>query len=171
MSLQNWMMILLGILYIGYLCWVMFGGMCRKKIKPLVYVIMTVLILWGVISQFNGVHSKAEVINICMILLIGLVKGIWLGRKKVVEKIDGVWYLHHTWSYILIWVIFFAVKTVLSRILTYTTGVSMPLWHMILYFAFYYPWRTINVFIANPEMRKEVLKFSKRKNDITHQGD
>lgn len=34
---------------------------------------------------------------------------------------------------------------------------SFPAWHMILYFCFYYPWRTVNVFVRNPEMRKEVL--------------
>ncbi|MDO4554089.1 MAG: hypothetical protein Q4B70_02950 [Lachnospiraceae bacterium] len=157
-NFEIWQMILLGIIYISYLCWVMFGGMRRKKIKLLVYVLMTVLMIWGLVKEYNGIHSTAEVIDICIILSIGFVKGIYLGRRKIVEQVDGAWYMHHDGRYIIVWFLFFAVKIVAGQILKQVTGVDIPLWHIILYFAFYYPWRTVNVFIANPEMRRDVLK-------------
>ena len=74
------------------------------------------------------------------------------------EYIDDRWYMRHDKKYILVWVLFFAVKLLITQILKLITGSAMPFWHMILYFCFYYPWRTINVFIANPDMRKAVLK-------------
>lgn len=103
-------------------------------------------------------YSFIEIIDICLILLIGFIKGIYLGKRKVVEYIDDRWYMRHDKKYILVWVLFFAVKLLIAQILKLITGLAVPFWHMILYFCFYYPWRTINVFITNPDMRKAVLK-------------
>ncbi len=158
LNLNAWQMIAAGILYIAYLCWVMFGGMRKKKIKPVVYIVMTILMFYGLLKEYDGIHSAIEVIDICLILLIGFVKGIYLGKRKIVEYIDDRWYMRHDKKYILAWVLFFAVKLLIAQILKLVTGSAMPFWHMILYFCFYYPWRTINVFIANPDMRKAVLK-------------
>lgn len=163
LHLQTWQSIVLAILYVGYLCWVMFGGMRRRKVKPLMYIIMTALMILGVVQGYTGVHGWPEVVNIAVILAIGLIKGIILGRRKIVEKIDGVWYMHHDGKYIIIWVAFFALKVVSTTVLQVTTGSHFPAWHMILYFCFYYPWRTVNVFIHNPQMRKEVLGNYKKK--------
>ncbi len=157
LSLKSWQLALVAILYIAYLCWVMFGGMRRKKIKLTIYIIMTLLMFYGLVKEYNGIHSTIAIINILIVLLIGFVKGIYLGRRKIVEKIDEVWYMHHDGKYIIAWVIFFAVKLICTSVLKMVSGVEIPLWHMILYFCFYYPWRTINVFIANPDMRQEVL--------------
>lgn len=156
-TLNTWQTVLIGILYAGYLCWVMFGGLRKRRVKPWMYLIMTILMVYGVIHEYTGIHTGAEIADISIILGIGLIKGVVLGRMKVVEKIDDVWYMHHTGKYIVLWVIFFGIKLLATRLLSYYSGVTMPWWHLILYFAFYYPWRTTNVFIHNPEMRKEVL--------------
>lgn len=157
-ALEKWQLVLVAILYVLYLCWVMFGGMKRKKIKPVVYIGMTLLMLYGLVKEFDGIGGTAAIINIFIVLLIGFIKGIYLGRKKIVEKIDETWYMHHDGAYIIAWILFFVIKLVLTMVLKIVSGAEIPLWHMILYFCFYYPWRTINVFIANPEMRREVLK-------------
>lgn len=157
LQLEMWQSVLLGVAYIGYLCFVMFGGLRKRKIKISVYIIMTALMIYGVIHEFTGINSVAEVINICMILTVGLIKGIVLGKQKITEKSDGTWYIYHNKKYIILWVSFFAVKIILTQILKLATDSEIPMWHMILYFSFYYPWRTFNVFYNNPEMRKEVL--------------
>lgn len=64
--------------------------------------------------------------------------------------------MHHDGKYIILWVTFFAVKIAATQLLKTATDSQFPMWHMILYFCFYYPWRTINVFRNNPEMSKEV---------------
>lgn len=157
LNLEIWQLVLAGLAYVAYLCFVMFGGMKSKKIKLPMYVVMTALLIYGMIKQFNGIHSVAEVINICGILAIGLIKGIYLGRKKIVEKVDGSWYIHHDGKYVAAWVLFFVFKLIFTQVLSAVSGVEIPLWHMILYFTFYYPWRTANIFIHNPDMRKDVL--------------
>lgn len=159
LHLKTWQLALVAIAYIVYLCLVLLGGMRKKKIKLIVYVAMTLLMIYGLIRECNGIGSTAELINISVILLIGLIKGIYLGRQKIVEKADGVWYMYHNKKYIVAWVVFFILKLAFTQILKTVSGANIPLWHMILYFCFYYPWRTVNVFIANPEMRREVLKF------------
>ncbi len=126
------------------------GKICRKDVRK--------KILNRLLKEYDGIHSAIEVIDICLILLIGFVKGIYLGKRKIVEYIDDRWYMRHDKKYILVWVLFFAVKLLIAQILKLVTGSAMPFWHMILYLCFYYPWRTINVFIANPDMRKAVLK-------------
>lgn len=156
-GLNDGQLILVTIFYIAYLCWVMFGGLKKKKIKLKVYIIMTLLMIYGLIKEYNGIHSSITVIDIIFVLLIGFIKGIYLGRRKIVERIDGIWYIHHNGNYIVAWILFFAAKLAFTKILTIVSGMEMPLWHMILYFCFYYPWRTANIFIANPEMRQEVL--------------
>lgn len=164
-DLKNWQLILTTLLYIAYLCWVMFGGMKRKKIKLTLYIVMTVLMFYGLIKEYNGIQSIAAAVNIIIVLFIGFVKGIYLGHRKIVEKIDGIWYLHHNGKYIVAWILFFTVKLICTSVLKIVSGTEIPLWHMILYFCFYYPWRTANVFIANPEMKQEVLgscKLAKR---------
>lgn len=157
-DLKNWQLILIALLYIAYLCWIMFSGMKRKKIKLRLYIVMTLLMVYGLIKKFDGIQSMTAVVNIIIVLFIGFVKGIYLGRQKIIEKIDGIWYMHHNGKYIVAWVLFFAVKLVCTSILKMVSGAEIPLWHMILYFCFYYPWRTVNVFIANPEMRQEILE-------------
>lgn len=161
LNLEWWQMIIAALLYLGYLAWVMFGGIKPKKVKPAVYTIMTALMIYGVITQFSAIHTLAEILNISFILLIGFIKGIYLGRKKIVEKNDGTWYVHHNGKYIIAWVIFFAIKLVITQILKMVLSADIPFWHTILYFSFYYPWRTINIFIANPDMRREVLSRKK----------
>ncbi len=158
LSLSTWQLALAGILYAAYLAWVMFGGMKRKRVKLRVYVIMTALMIYGTVKEFTGIGSRVEVYNIILILLIGLIKGVILGRKKIAEKIDHVWYIHHDWKYIVIWICFYALKSILSYVLKTAYDTSFPTWHMILYFAFYYPWRTFNIFWNNPEMRKDILQ-------------
>lgn len=158
LQLKTWQTIVLGIVYVGYLCWVMFGGMKKRKIKIRVYIIMTLLMIYGIISEFNGIHSIAEIINISIVLSVGFIKGIILGRHKIVEKSDHIWYMRHNLKYVGIWVLFFCIKTILSHILKICANTTFPMWHMILYFTFYYPWRTINVFLHNPQMAKEILK-------------
>lgn len=155
--LEDWQMVLAVVLYTAYLCWVMFGGMKKKRIKPKLYAAMTLLMLYGLAKEFDGIDSAAAVIDIGIVLLVGFIKGIYLGRRKLVEKIDGTWYMRHNGRYIVAWVLFFAVKIACTAAVKAISGAQMPLWHMILYFCFYYPWRTANVFIANPEMRREVL--------------
>lgn len=54
-DLKNWQLILIALLYIAYLCWVMFGGMKRKKIKLRLYIVMTLLMFYGFIKEFNGI--------------------------------------------------------------------------------------------------------------------
>lgn len=157
MNLEKGQIIVLAIIYIAYLCWVMFGGMRKKKVNLRMYVIMTVLLIYGLVKEYTGVHSTAEIINIVGILFIGFIKGIYLGHKKIVEKENDVWYIHHDGKYILIWIAFFALKVIFTQGLKMGMQAEIPLWHMILYISFYYPWRTINIFWANPNMRKEVL--------------
>lgn len=99
-------------------------------------------------------RTAAEAANIVLGLAVGFVKGIVLGCRKIVRKVDGLWRMRHDGRYIVIWVAFFAAKILLTQLLA---DASFPAWHMILYFCFYYPWRTVNVFVRNPEMRKEVL--------------
>ncbi len=50
LNLNAWQMIAAGVLYIAYLCWVMFGGMRKKKIKPVVYIVMTILMFYGLLE-------------------------------------------------------------------------------------------------------------------------
>lgn len=69
--------------------------------------------------------------------------------------------MRHDGKYIILRVAFFALKVALTQILKAATDSQFPAWHMILYFCFYYPWRTVNVFINNPEMRREVLRLKK----------
>lgn len=156
--LKTWQLVLLAIVYITYLCWALLGGMKKKKVKPIVYIAMTLLMIYGLIKECNGIGGMAELINIPAILIIGFMKGIYLGHKKIVEKTDGVWYIHHDKKYIAAWFAFFIIKLAFTQILKTISGADIPLWHMILYFCFYYPWRTINIFIANPKMRREILK-------------
>lgn len=144
-------------LYIAYLCWVMFRGLRLRKVKLRVYLIMTVLLLYGTIKEFNGIHSAAEIVNISIILAIGLIKGIVLGKRKITQKINGIWYIHHDKTYIILWIAFFGFKVLLSQILVILTGTPMPPWHILLYFCFYYPWRTFNVFKNNPTMCHDIL--------------
>lgn len=157
LALTSWQTVLLAVLYIGYLCWVMFGGLRRRRIKVGVYVIMTLLMVYGVVREFSGLRTVAEMVNVCIVLAVGFAKGIVLGKRKVVEKVDGKWYMRHDKKYINLWVAFFAVKILLTQLLTFITQAEFPLWHMILYFCFYYPWRTVNVFYRHPTMRREVL--------------
>lgn len=156
-QLSSWQAMILTILYIGYLCWVMFGGLRKRRVKPAVSGIMTALLLYGVVNTFTGIHTIAEILDLGIVLMIGFIKGIVLGRRKVVEKIDGTWYMRHDGRYILLWVAFFAGKVLLTQVLQLVTHTQFPMWHMILYFCFYYPWRTIHVFQHHPEMRKETL--------------
>ena len=51
LNLNAWQMIAAGVLYIAYLCWVMFGGMRKKKIKPVVYIVMTILMFYGLLKE------------------------------------------------------------------------------------------------------------------------
>lgn len=156
LQLSLWQMVLLAVLYIGYLCWVMFGGLKRRRVKVGVYIIMTLLMIYGAIHEFTGIHTVAEVCNIGIVLAVGFVKGIVLGKQKIAEKIEGTWYICHDGKYICLWVVFFAVKILLTRLLTRIADVQFPLWHMILYFCFYYPWRTVNVFCHHPAMWRDV---------------
>lgn len=114
-NLELWQLLLVGILYTAYLCWVMFGGMKKRKIKLRMYLIMTALMIYGVAVEYNGIHSTAEILNICGVLLIGLVKGIYLGRLKNVEKIDQDWYISHSGKYIVIWVAFLSLSLLLHK--------------------------------------------------------
>lgn len=157
LQFSTWQTAALAVLYAAYLCWVMFGGLRDRVIKPRVYVIMTALLIYGVVEEFTGVRSAAEAANIGIVLAVGFVKGIVLGRRKIVRKVDGLWRMRHDGRYIVIWVAFFAAKLALTQALGLLSGASFPAWHIILYFCFYYPWRTVNVFVCNPEMQKEVL--------------
>lgn len=82
-NLKTWQLVLVAIVYITYLCWVLLGGMKQKKIKPIVYIAMTLLMIDGLIKECNGIGGIAELINILAILLIGFIKGIYLGHKKL----------------------------------------------------------------------------------------
>lgn len=157
MNFELWQTALLVVLYVAYLSWVMFGGLRKRKIKLKTYIIMTLLMIYGVIHEFTGISCYAEAINIGIILAIGFIKGIVLGKRKIIEKVDGCWYMYHDKKYIVIWIAFFVLKIILTQILKTVTAVKYPMWHMILYFAFYYPWRTINVFLNNKEMKNDIL--------------
>lgn len=149
--------IALAIVYAAYLAWVMFGGLRRRRIKLRVYIIMTLLMIYGAAHEFTGIHTAAELANIMIVLSVGFVKGIVLGKRKLTECVGGTWYMRHDGKYIILWAAFFGLKLLLTQALTIATGSQFPMWHMILYFCFYYPWRTVNVFRNNPEMRKAVL--------------
>ncbi len=157
-TIQNrWLPVLAGVLYIVYLAWVLWGGMKKKKIKPVLYIGLTVLMIYGLIQAYQPPASAVLIINMLLILVIGFFKGIVLGRKKIVEKANGTWTIRHDWQYIALWLLFFGAKLAGTGILRWITNVEMPMWHIVLYFSFYYPWRTFNVFRSNPQMRREVL--------------
>lgn len=145
------------LLYIAYLCWVMLRGLRLRKVKLRVYLIMTLLLLYGTLKEFNGIHSTAEIVNINIILTIGLIKGIVLGKRKITEKINGIWYIHHDKTYIILWIAFFGLKILLTQMLVIFAHAQIPPWHILLYFSFYYPWRTINVFKNNPTMCHDIF--------------
>ncbi|NLZ47589.1 MAG: hypothetical protein GX895_02170 [Clostridiales bacterium] len=155
-------------LYIVYLCWVLIGGLRNRRIRLKMYLIITLLMIFEVLKNYNGIHSYAEVINVCIILVIAITKGVILGRKKVVEKVDDIWYMHHDRKYIAIWLLF-VIKLGTTQLLRLATKVNIPTWNMFLYFCIYYPWRTINIFIANSEMRKDIfsrLKYQIKSNNL-----
>lgn len=76
LHLESWQTVLLAVVYIAYLCWVMFGGLRKRKIKLRVYVIMTLLMIYGVVSEFDGIHTLPEVANICIVLAVGFVTAL-----------------------------------------------------------------------------------------------
>ncbi len=112
--------------------------------------------IYGLIQEYQPPASAILITNIVLILVIDFFKGIVLGRRKIVEKMDGTWTTRHDRQYIILW-LFFGVKLVGTEVLRWITNVEIPIWHTILYFSFYYPWRTFNVFQANPQMRRDIL--------------
>lgn len=158
-QLALWQSIVLCVLYLSYLAWVMFGGLKKRKVKLTTSVLITLLMIYGVIHEFTGIGSIADYLNIFIVISVAFVKGIVLGKRKRLEKSGENWYMYHDGKYIVLWVIFFVLKTVLTNVLKHFANVQFPLWHTILYFFFYYPWRTANVFYSNPKMRKELLSF------------
>lgn len=110
LQFTSWQSVILLIAYIAYLCWVMFGGPQKRKIKIRVYLIMTLLMVYDTIHEFNGIHTTTEYINIGIVLTVGFIKGIVLGKRKIVEKANGIWYMHHDMRYIGLWGYFLRSK-------------------------------------------------------------
>lgn len=167
-ALESWQTMLLTMAYMGYLCFVMFGGLRRRKVKAPQYIVMSILMIYGVIRLFDGFYGTAAVINLALITGIALVKGIYLGHKKIVECVEGVYYMRHEKTYIVIWLMFFLGKFVMTGGLKFVTGEEIPVWHMVYYLCLYYMIRTITVFVTHPQLaeqqRKAVAdKFSAKK--------
>lgn len=142
---------MIGLLYIGYLCLVMFGGMRKKEAKLRRFAFMIILLFWALTQTYNGIHSAAEIADLILILAIAVVKAIYLGHKKHVEKIDGVHYIWHDFSYVTVWFIFFVGKLLATGGLKYATGAAIPLWHMVFYFCVYFTLRSAVVVFLHPE--------------------
>lgn len=150
-SLAAWQMALIGFLYVGYLCWVMFGGMRKKEAKLRRFVFMIVLLFWALLKTYDGIHSDVELVNLAMIIVIAVVKALYLGRKKHVEKIDGIDYIWHDLSYVAVWFVFFAGKMLLTGGLKYLTEAVIPMWHMVFYFCIYFTLRSVVIVYLHPQ--------------------
>lgn len=152
-SLSTWQYALVIVLYIGYLCLVMFGGLRKKKIKAVKYLIMSLLMVYGVIDLFDGFSGTASIINFALMTAIALFKGVFMGKRKIVECGDGKYTIRHDKTYIIWWVIFFVLKMIFTKVVKGIFIGEVAIWQTVYYLTLYYIVRTITVFVVNPEIR------------------
>lgn len=161
-SLSPWEYALAIFLYAAYLCFVMFGGLKKRRVKPIKYAILAALMLYGVIELFDGYHGDASWVNFIFVTLLAVGKGIFMGKKKMVEYIDGKYYIHHDKKYIIWWAILFVAKLIVSNIFKTVFEGDVTLWQTVYYLALYYVARTVAVYAFNPclyrKQRKEYQK-------------
>lgn len=144
-------LLIAGVLYIAYLCFVMFGGMRKKKASLRRFIPMIVLLVWALTQTYAAPTSTADLLDVALVGAVALVKGLYLGRKKHVEQIDGTYYIWHDTSYIAAWGVFFVGKLLLTQGLSHVTGAEFPLWHMVFYFCLYFSLRSAVIVRLHPE--------------------
>ncbi len=153
-SLSNWQYALIILSYVGYLCCVMFGGLRKKKIKTAKYIILSLLMIYGVIDLFDGFSGKASIINFALMTAIALFKGVFMGKRKIVECEDDKYTIRHDKIYIIWWGIFFVAKMILTKLTKGVFDGETELWQTVYYLTLYYIIRTITVYIENPQICK-----------------
>lgn len=156
LSLPTYQLIFIYILYIAYLCLVMFGGMRKKQAKLRRFIFMIILLFWALTETYDGIKSLIEIIDLIIIIVISIIKGLYLGHKKHIEKIDNTYYIWHDFSYVTIWFLFFVGKIFITSCLKYFTGATIPLWHMVFYFCIYFTLRSIVVVYLHPKAFQKI---------------
>ncbi|NMM93186.1 hypothetical protein [Bifidobacterium oedipodis] len=139
------------VLYLAYLAYVMLGGMRKRKAGLRRFIIMIVVLFWGLTQAYDGVHTEAEILDLALITAIALVKAWYLGHKKMVEQIDGVYYIWHDMSYVRAWFMFFVGKIILTAAVGYCTHITMPIWHIVFYFCVYFTLRSAIIVYLHPQ--------------------
>ena len=154
-NLKTWQLVLIAVIYILYLCFVMFGGLRKRKVKAVKYAAMSCLLIYAVIKLFDGFYGSTAIINLLVITVIAFIKGIYLGHKKIIENVDNVFYIRHSKSYILWWLLFFTIKNIITYSLKFVTKAEIPVWHSVYYLALFYMIRSVTIFIVNPQLRNK----------------
>lgn len=137
-------------LYGLYLSYTLLGGLKRKRLSLRRLFLMPFLLALAVVNLYDGLHSMADQLDILLISVIALSKGVYLGQQKQVAEIDGAYYISHDYAYILKWLIFFAAKFALTGALEYITHTEIALWHTIFYLLLYFTTRSLTILALHP---------------------
>lgn len=151
LSLPFYQLIVGAVIYICYLGFVMFGGLRKKKIKPIHFILMVIILFWALTKTYSGLGSFWSNIDLIVVLIIAVAKGITLGNKKQVKMINDDYYIWHEKEYILLWSAFFIGKILFTLILSILFKVNIPIWHMVAYFFVYFTVRTLIIIKLYPE--------------------
>ncbi|WP_334333348.1 MULTISPECIES: hypothetical protein [unclassified Companilactobacillus] len=151
LSLPIYQLIVGVIIYVCYLGFVMFGGLRKKRIKPIHFILMIIILFWALTKTYSGLGSFWNNVDLIVVLIIAVVKGITLGNKKQVKMIDNSYYIWHEKEYIILWSAFFVGKVLFTLVLGTVFNLNIPIWHMIAYFFVYFTVRTLIIVRLYPE--------------------
>ena len=152
--------IILWVVWLGYIAYTLVRGLKAGKYSPWSTLFMIVFSLWGVSEEyrFGPINSTVDLVNIIVVTIIAALKGLYLGKITIVEKIGERWYTHHTYRYIVIWIVTFLVKITFSRVLSIVFNETIPMWNMIWYVAIYYVFKLIGLYGFHREMLSGIRK-------------
>lgn len=149
---SNVQSLLVLVAYVAYLAFIMIRGLQPRKPSLLNFVVIPVLMVYSVVQLYDGFGSGASIIELCIITVYAIGKGIFLGNRKIIQVNDGVATYSHDGGYIAIWTVLFAIKILFSVLFGMLTGATIPVWHTLMYFATYYISRTLTLIFREPKL-------------------
>ena len=150
------------ILYLAYLIFVMLKGLKPRKPSYFTFFFMPLLMGYSVWKFYNGFESGIYIIELLVIGTYAILKGVYLGHKKIIENINGVYIYHHNWKYIQIWLLLFIFKFIIMFAFELTANLSIPIWHTLIYLLIFYVIRTITMVRLHPQLLFS-LKFNPKR--------
>lgn len=146
------------ICYVIYFIWMFLGQYKRKRVRIFSSIIMVILVSLIIIRELSSVNSVITNLDLVIILIFGLIKGVYLSKRKNTEEIKGICYMYYDRKYINAWIVFFLIKLFLIMAIEIMTGKELPIGHMLLYYCLYHSCKNLSTYRLNLKVRKNSMQ-------------